>query len=218
MVCAILPLFALHGPGGVRVNFPPGAALFHLAFGIATSILLMEIMFLGFRKVPFTCAHFPGKVNLVFLAVHLCLRLQHLQQHHGRLEQWLAATPIAGPSLSWLLRRAVYFVARPLRVARFWDASRLDYEDDADPTVRTLGLTHPITRRHAMLEIQDLTKYYRNIPVVDDVSFAVRPGEVTGYLGPNGSGKSTTVKIVTALIEPSRRQGAARRPGHPPAI
>ena len=54
-----------------------------------------------------------------------------------------------------------------------------------------------------MLEIQGVTKYYRNIPVVNDVSFAVRPGEVTGYLGPNGSGKSTTVKIVTALIEPS---------------
>ncbi len=54
-----------------------------------------------------------------------------------------------------------------------------------------------------MLEIQGVTKYYRNIPVVDHVSFAVRPGEVTGYLGPNGSGKSTTVKIITALIEPS---------------
>jgi ABC-2 type transport system ATP-binding protein len=40
--------------------------------------------------------------------------------------------------------------------------------------------------------------------VVDNVSFAVRAGEVTGYLGPNGSGKSTTVKIITALIEPSR--------------
>ena len=54
-----------------------------------------------------------------------------------------------------------------------------------------------------MLEIRNLTKYYRNIPVVSDVSFSVRPGEVTGYLGPNGSGKSTTVKIITALIEPS---------------
>jgi ABC-2 type transport system ATP-binding protein len=54
-----------------------------------------------------------------------------------------------------------------------------------------------------MLEIQGVTKYYRNIPVVDHVSFDVRPGEVTGYLGPNGSGKSTTVKIITALIEPS---------------
>jgi len=55
-----------------------------------------------------------------------------------------------------------------------------------------------------MLEIRGVTKFYRNVPVVDDVSFAVRPGEITGYLGPNGSGKSTTVKIITALIEPSR--------------
>ena len=54
-----------------------------------------------------------------------------------------------------------------------------------------------------MLEIQHVTKRYRNIAVVDDVSFAVRPGEVTGYLGPNGSGKSTTVKIITTLIEPT---------------
>src|ERR1039458_8504647 len=54
-----------------------------------------------------------------------------------------------------------------------------------------------------MLEIQRLTKRYRNTAVVDDVSFSVRPGEVTGYLGPNGSGKSTTVKIATGLIEPT---------------
>jgi ABC-2 type transport system ATP-binding protein len=54
-----------------------------------------------------------------------------------------------------------------------------------------------------MLEIQGLTKYYRNIPVVNDVNFTVRPAEVTGYLGPNGSGKSTTVKIITGLIEAS---------------
>jgi ABC-2 type transport system ATP-binding protein len=54
-----------------------------------------------------------------------------------------------------------------------------------------------------MLEICHVTKRYRNVPVVNDVSFTVRPGEVTGYLGPNGSGKSTTVKIVTTLIEPT---------------
>lgn len=54
-----------------------------------------------------------------------------------------------------------------------------------------------------MLEVKGLTKYYRNIPVVNDVNFTVRPGEVTGYLGPNGSGKSTTVKIITALLEPT---------------
>ncbi len=54
-----------------------------------------------------------------------------------------------------------------------------------------------------MLEVKDLTKYYRNTPVVDRVNFAIKPGVVTGYLGPNGSGKSTTVKMITGLIEPS---------------
>jgi ABC-2 type transport system ATP-binding protein len=54
-----------------------------------------------------------------------------------------------------------------------------------------------------MLELQHLTRYDRNISVVNDVSIALRPGAVTGYLGPNGSGKSTTVKTITGLIEPS---------------
>jgi ABC-2 type transport system ATP-binding protein len=57
-----------------------------------------------------------------------------------------------------------------------------------------------------MLEIRGLTKQYRHKAVVDNVSFTVRPGEVTGYLGPNGSGKSTTVKMIATLLEPTRGQ------------
>jgi ABC-2 type transport system ATP-binding protein len=54
-----------------------------------------------------------------------------------------------------------------------------------------------------VLEIRHLTKRFRGAPVVDDVSFAVRRGEITGYLGPNGSGKSTTVKILAGLLHAS---------------
>lgn len=54
-----------------------------------------------------------------------------------------------------------------------------------------------------MLQVRSLTKCYSSIPAVDNVSFAIQPGEVLGYLGPNGSGKSTTVKIITGLLEPS---------------
>lgn len=54
-----------------------------------------------------------------------------------------------------------------------------------------------------MLELRQVTKLYSGIPVVDRVSFTAHPGEITGYLGPNGSGKSTTLKMITALIEPS---------------
>ncbi|MGA2889807.1 MAG: ABC transporter ATP-binding protein [Terracidiphilus sp.] len=52
-----------------------------------------------------------------------------------------------------------------------------------------------------MLDLQHVSKHFSGIPAVADVSFAARPGEVTGYLGPNGSGKSTTLKMVTGLID-----------------
>ncbi len=57
-----------------------------------------------------------------------------------------------------------------------------------------------------MLEVRHLTKCYSSIPVVDDVSFVIQPGEILGYLGPNGAGKSTTVKMLTGLIEPTSGQ------------
>jgi ABC-2 type transport system ATP-binding protein len=52
-----------------------------------------------------------------------------------------------------------------------------------------------------VLELRRVSKHFSSIPAVDDISFAARPGEVTGYLGPNGSGKSTTMKMITGLIE-----------------
>jgi ABC-2 type transport system ATP-binding protein len=54
-----------------------------------------------------------------------------------------------------------------------------------------------------MLELRHVSKHFSSIAAVDDVSFAARPGEVTGYLGPNGSGKSTTMKMITGLLEPT---------------
>jgi ABC-2 type transport system ATP-binding protein len=54
-----------------------------------------------------------------------------------------------------------------------------------------------------MLEVKALSKSYRRLPAIDNVSFRIRPGEIVGYVGPNGSGKSTTVKIITGLLEPN---------------
>ena len=55
-----------------------------------------------------------------------------------------------------------------------------------------------------MLELKSVSKSYRSIPAVENVSFTLREGEVLGYLGPNGSGKSTTVKMIIGLIHPSK--------------
>jgi ABC-2 type transport system ATP-binding protein len=55
----------------------------------------------------------------------------------------------------------------------------------------------------AALELRHVSKRFRGVIAVDDVSFSARAGEITGYLGPNGSGKSTTMKMITGLLEPT---------------
>ena len=57
-----------------------------------------------------------------------------------------------------------------------------------------------------MIEAQHLTKRYRKTTAVDEVSFVVQPGRVTGFLGPNGAGKSTTMRMVLGLDTPSSGQ------------
>ncbi len=54
-----------------------------------------------------------------------------------------------------------------------------------------------------MIEVQGLTKDYGAKRAVDDLTFRVRPGVVTGFLGPNGSGKSTTMRLVLGLDAPT---------------
>ncbi|GAA2824952.1 ATP-binding cassette domain-containing protein [Kribbella solani] len=52
--------------------------------------------------------------------------------------------------------------------------------------------------------MRGLTKQYGSDLVVDDLSFSVEPGQVTGFLGPNGAGKSTTMKMILGLAAPTR--------------
>ena len=54
-----------------------------------------------------------------------------------------------------------------------------------------------------MIEIEHLTKRFGSTLAVDDISFTVRPGLVTGFLGPNGAGKSTTMRMVLGLDRPT---------------
>jgi ABC-2 type transport system ATP-binding protein len=56
----------------------------------------------------------------------------------------------------------------------------------------------------AELEVRGLTKRYGRTVAVDDLSFAVEAGRVTGFLGPNGAGKTTTMRALLGLLRPSR--------------
>ena len=54
-----------------------------------------------------------------------------------------------------------------------------------------------------MITVTGLTKRYAETTVVDDVSFTLEPGTVTGFLGPNGAGKTTTMRMITGLVPPT---------------
>jgi ABC-2 type transport system ATP-binding protein len=54
-----------------------------------------------------------------------------------------------------------------------------------------------------MIEIRNLSKRYGDRVAVDDLSFTIRPGHVTGFLGPNGAGKTTTMRLILGLDRPS---------------
>jgi ABC-2 type transport system ATP-binding protein len=55
----------------------------------------------------------------------------------------------------------------------------------------------------AAIETVGLTKRYGPVTAVDDLSFSVREGAVTGFLGPNGAGKTTTLRMILALARPT---------------
>ncbi len=54
-----------------------------------------------------------------------------------------------------------------------------------------------------MIEVRGLTKHFGPTAAVEDLSFTVQPGQVTGFLGPNGAGKSTTMRMILGLDTPT---------------
>jgi len=60
----------------------------------------------------------------------------------------------------------------------------------------------------AMIEVQNLTKRYRDRVAIDRLNFAVEEGEILGFLGPNGAGKTTTMRILSGFLPAS--DGSAR--------
>jgi len=54
-----------------------------------------------------------------------------------------------------------------------------------------------------MIEIENVTKRYGDKVAVEDLTFSVKPGIVTGFLGPNGAGKSTTMRVILGLDRPT---------------
>ncbi|HQW45346.1 MAG TPA: ATP-binding cassette domain-containing protein, partial [Chitinophagaceae bacterium] len=56
---------------------------------------------------------------------------------------------------------------------------------------------------NAVIEVKHLTKDFKDVKAVNDLSFSVESGQVYGFLGQNGAGKSTTIRMLLTLIKPS---------------
>jgi ABC-2 type transport system ATP-binding protein len=54
-----------------------------------------------------------------------------------------------------------------------------------------------------MIKLENVTKYYKTFPAVNNISFEIGKGEVFGFIGPNGAGKTTTIKMLASLMLPS---------------
>jgi ABC-2 type transport system ATP-binding protein len=60
-----------------------------------------------------------------------------------------------------------------------------------------------VRRRDAVVSAQGLTKRYGELVAVDDLTFSLDAGTITGFLGPNGAGKTTTLRLLLGLAEPT---------------
>ena len=54
----------------------------------------------------------------------------------------------------------------------------------------------------SIINVQNLSKQFKSLTAVNDISFTVNEGEVFGFLGPNGAGKTTTINILCTLLSP----------------
>ncbi len=70
----------------------------------------------------------------------------------------------------------------------------------------------PEAAGQAMIEAENISKFYGEFAAVRGVTFKIHQGEVVAFLGPNGAGKSTTMKLLTGYLSPS--EGRARIAGH----
>src|SRR5580700_11506808 len=99
--------------------------------------------------------------------------------------------------------RFVAWHRRPTPEGRTHDLHRNPHHEhhtdviDADPTHQKEYLMN------ASIQINGLTKRFGNVVAVDNLSFEVAQGSVTGFLGPNGAGKTTTLRMLLGLIEPT---------------
>jgi ABC-type branched-subunit amino acid transport system ATPase component len=82
------------------------------------------------------------------------------------------------------------------------DAAGAPSSVEAEPGELDLGTSGPSVGEAYPLEVDNLRKTFGGLTAVDDASFSVERGSLTGLIGPNGAGKSTTFNLITGMLQP----------------
>lgn len=137
LLFAIVPLFAILAPLEF-VFWRWNVALFHLSFGVITSLLLVELLFFHFRKIPFACSFLPGKMNAATLAALYLYGLTTYSFAMTDLEKWILLRAVR-VGMFYVLCSTLFLGCRRYRA---WQPEEivLTFEDEPDPVVRTLGI------------------------------------------------------------------------------
>jgi hypothetical protein len=138
VVMGIVPMFLLLAPFELAIR-GWALALIHLSFALLLSLIVLNLLLIWFRKIPFTCSYFPAKTSMAVMFALYLAGFTTYAWTMGDIERMLMRTPEA---------LAVFYVAGLLAL---WGLARLErrelgvddaliYEDEPEPIVRTLEI------------------------------------------------------------------------------
>lgn len=134
----VAPLFAALAPV-FFIWWGPGVAVANLLFSITISLLLIEILTMEFRKIPFTCSYPPGKTNMPLLWAGYWLTFLAYAFSMAKLESWMVKRPARLIGF-YLIAMALFAGFELWRRRADAVGVTLIFDDAADPAVLTLGL------------------------------------------------------------------------------
>jgi len=112
----------------------------HLVFGLMLSLILVEVLLMNFRKVPFACSYQPGKAYITVLGVFYWLAFTTYAYTMATLERWLLRDAVRWiVFMAFTLATLGALILR--RKTRLAHGPGLIYEDEPNPDVQTLGLS-----------------------------------------------------------------------------
>jgi len=138
VLMGVIPLFAILAP--VEIWFRgPVLALVHITFALMLSMVLLNLLLVWFRKIPFTCSYFPGKTSMAVMFFVYLAGFATYSWSMADIESRLIRAPI-NLALFYLIAAATIYGLTLLEQRELLIDDVLIFEDEPDPVVRSLEL------------------------------------------------------------------------------